>query len=149
MVLPSTAIGAQPQSKTLLTESFDLISNTTVLGVLHGIACTLYCLCARSLYLQTREPDKRGQARFTLAYISLLLFCSMVYFILTVRMNQLAYINHADFPGGPFAYEKTYNSTTESYEIAIGVLDMIVESLTMAIQVSYCSTISLLLNKLP
>lgn len=138
----------QSQRESFLIEALDLISNTTVLGVLHGIAFTLYCLCARPLYLQTREPDKRGQARFTLTYISLLLLCAMIYLILTVRMNQLAYINHADFPGGPFEYEKTYNSTTESYEIAIGLFDMIVEALTMAIQVSRCSTVSMLLNDL-
>lgn len=121
----------------LLYEAFDLLSSTTILGVLYGIAFTLYCHCARLLCLQLSNPGRRKQARFSLAYISLILICGTAYLALVARFMQLAYIDHANDPGGPRGFKVSYNSTTEIYGAAIGIFDLAVEVLTMAIQVSY------------
>lgn len=120
-------------------EAFDLISNTTILGVFYGIAFTLYCLCVRSLYLQLQDPDLRRQTRFTICYISLLFFCSTTYLALCARMGQLAYVNHAsDFPGGPLEYEHNRPSLESTANITTtSILGLIVEILTIAMQVSY------------
>lgn len=124
---------------TLLLEALDLVSNTTILGTFYGIIFTLYCLCARSLYLQLLKPDERRQAKFTLAYISLLFACTTAFLALNARFVQLAYINHSDFPGGPLEYEDSLDSSTKPYVISGGILDLIVKVATMAIQVSHQS----------
>lgn len=125
------------QRELLLFEAFDVIGNTTVLGVFYGIAFALYCLCARSLYLQLWEPDKRRQAGFQLGYISLLFFCATLYLALSSRLIQLGYVDHADFPGGPFEYERSYNPTTTLILTANGIFEFIIQVSTMTIQVSW------------
>lgn len=127
----------QTQSELLLLEAFDLISGTTVFGVIFGITFVLYCLCARSLYHQLQEPEKRRQAQFTLGYISFLLFCATGLLVLNTGITQLAYITHADSPGGPLGYEGSFRLTTNVYDIAGGILQLILEVSTVAIQVSY------------
>src|SRR5689334_20733194 len=99
------------ESEIILTETFDLIGSTTILGVFYGIAFTLYCLCARSLYLQLQEPNKQRQTRFTLGWMTLLLFCATIYLALNAGIGQLAYIRHADFPGGPVSYEASLTNS--------------------------------------
>jgi hypothetical protein len=128
-------MGAPTQHLLFLLEAFDIIGCTTILGALYGIAFMLYCLCARSLYLQLQEPDKRRQARFTIGYISLQLFCATAYTALNARGIQLAYIDHADFPGGPLIYEASNQPTLRPYMIAASILDLTLQTLTMAIQV--------------
>ncbi len=125
------------QSTIFLFEALDVLGCTTVLGVFYGIALTLYCLCAQSLYSQLHKPDQQRQAQFNLGYVSLLLFCATGILALNTRMIQLAYINHADFPGGPFAFEGDRNSTTSSLILPSNILDLTIEILTMAIQVSH------------
>lgn len=117
-----------------LDEALDLIGCTTILGVSYGITFSLYCPCAWSLYLKIQQPDKRYRAGFTLGYISLLFFCATAYLSMNVRVIQLAYINHADFPGGPLIYEGS--SATMPYDGAAEILDFVIEVLIMAIQVS-------------
>lgn len=125
------------QNNLFLWEALDLIGCTTILGVSYGIAFTLYCLCAQSLYLQPREPDQRRQARFTLGYSSLLLFFATGTLVSNGRMTQLGYVNHrADFPGGPLAFEANKQSpTTISLMLAGSILELVTDMLTMAVQV--------------
>lgn len=123
------------QSLLFFLETLDLIGSTTVLGALYGIAFTLYCLCVQSLYLQFREPDKRRQARFTIGYISFQFFCATAFLALNARAMQLAYIDHADFPGGPWIYENSNHPTFRPYMTAGNTLDLTLQTLTMAIQV--------------
>lgn len=127
------------QSELFLNEAFDLIGNTTIIGLFSGVVFVLYCLCAQSLYLQLQEPDKGRQARFTLGYITLIFFFTITVLALSARMAQLTYVEHADFPGGPINYEKSYNPTTNSYETTTAVFSLIVVVLTMAIQVGRSS----------
>ncbi len=117
--------------KLYLVKALDLISNTTILGVFYGIAFSLYCLCAQSLYIQLRDPDKRKQSRFTLGYISLLLFCTTGYLVACVRLRQVAYVNHASLPWGPLVYE----ASSKSYMEATVIFDCALEVLTLGIQV--------------
>lgn len=117
-------------------EVFNLISSTTILGVLYGATFVLYCLCAWSLYLKFQKSDKQRYAKFSFGYISFLFFCLTGLLALNSRMVQVVYINNADFPGGPLEYQRSYNSITKSYLTAGSTLNFIVEVLTMAIQVS-------------
>ncbi len=123
------------RSGLFLDEALDLIGCTTILGVSYGIAFTLYCLCAQSLYSQLRKPDQRRQARFNLGYISLLWFCATGVLAANARLIQLAYINHANSPGGPLGFEAEISSTTSPLSIIICSFDLTIEVLTVAIQV--------------
>lgn len=118
-------------------EAFDLNSSTTVVGFLYGIIFTLYFLCTWSLYLELQRLDKRRQAKFSLGYISLLFVCATVLLAVNARMIQVAYLDHPDFPGGPLYYEFSSNPTTNSYQAIGGILSLIIEVLTMAIQVGH------------
>ncbi len=124
-----------PQKTLFLWEAIDLLSSTTVLGAFYGISFTLYCLCARSLYLQLQVPDKRRQARFALGYTSFLFLCATCILAINARLDQVSYINHADYPGGPLLYEVTHSQTTDSYVTAGATFIVIIEVLTTAIQV--------------
>ncbi len=136
-IVNSPAFLQPAMTSEILYETFDLTSSTTILGLLYGIAFTLYCLCSRLLCLQLSVPDKRKQARFNLVYISLVLICGTTYLALVTRFMQLAYINHANDPEGPRGFKVSYNSTTEIFGVGIGIFDLAVETLTMAIQVGY------------
>ncbi len=127
------------QSKLFRYEAWDLIGSTTVHGTAYGIAFTLYCLCARSLYVQmTSDPNKRRQAKFTIGYITLLFLFMTVGLAMSSRMIQLAYIIHSDFPGnpgGPLAYESLHNLPNNAIHTVEGVLDLITKVSIMGIQV--------------
>ncbi len=124
-------------STLLLLENFDLIGSTTIFGALYGITFVLYCLCAQSLYLRLQEPDKRRQTLFNLSNITLLLLCATVHLALNTWMMQLAYVDNSDFPGGPLAYEVLYKPTQNFLLTTNGFLEITIEVLTSAIQVSY------------
>ncbi len=130
---------SQMSSELLLYEALDLIGSTIILGVSYGVAFTLYCLCAQSLYSQLHKPDQRRQTQFTFGYISFLLFCATSILALSGRIIQLAYINHGNSPGGPFAFEGERNSITTSLSLAGNVLELTIEVLTMTIQVCHRS----------
>ncbi len=123
------------QSVLFLYEALDLVSCTTIIGVSYGIAFAVYCLCAQSLYSQLRKPDQQRQARFNLGFISLLLFCATGVLAGNTRIIQSAYINHADFPGGPIAFEDEFNPTTILLGLVTSNFDLAVEVLTIMIQV--------------
>ncbi len=129
----------EAQRRKFLFEALDLISNTTVLGVLFGVASSLYCLCAQLLYLQLRDPDKQKQAKFTLGYISLLLFCATGYLAGCTRHKEIAYIHHSDILGGPLIYE----ASPRDHLIVIGIFDISMEVLTLGIQVGHNSCVSM------
>lgn len=119
----------------------EILILTEVTGaLLCGLAFSLYCFCAWSLYHRLQKPDEGHQARFSLGFISLLLFCAIGIFTLNVCRIQLASTNNAgDFSGGPLDHETWHNSTTSSIGIVgsdRSVLDLIIEVLMMAIQVS-------------
>lgn len=116
-------------------EAFDLIGSTTILGVLYGVTFMLYSLCAWHLYLNLQKPDNQGRAKFSLGCISLLFFCTTAHLALNTRMTQMFYIDHADFPGGPLQYEQSYDPAAIPYFGAVGILELIVEAMTMVIQV--------------
>lgn len=119
-----------------LAETFSLISCTTIIGVLYGIAFSLYCLCACQLYRKLQKPGERHQARLSLGFLSILLVCATGILALNARVIQLAYVIHdSDFPGGPLEYEAWYNSTPNS--IAGSVLDLIIEVSIMMTQVGH------------
>jgi len=116
-------------------EVFDFNSSSAVVSFLYGIIFTLYCLCSWPLYHQLRIPDKRRQAKFSLGYITLLFACSTILVGLNIRMIQLAYLNHSDFPGGPLLWEFSHDPFTSAFQAIGGIVTLIIEGLTMAIQI--------------
>lgn len=143
-LLPFRQPAMVTKNELLLLEAFDIIGCTTTLGVFYGLAFSLYYLCASSLYLDLQNPDKRRHTMFSLGFISLLLFCATSCVVLEAMIIQQAYINHADFPGGPFEYELSYGLVIEKYQETFTILDFIIEVLTMAIQVSDQPSLSML-----
>lgn len=125
-------------------EVFDVLSSTTILGVFYGITFSLYCLCARPLYLNLQNPGKRRHAMFSLGFISLLLFCATGCVAMNARIIQLAYVDHADSPGGPYVYESLYGSAVRPYQTMDGVLELIIVVLTMSMQVGDQPNLSML-----
>lgn len=130
------ADSAPTQSEIFFAEALDLIGLTTVSGALYGIIFGLYCLCARSLYLQLKVPHQKKQSMFTLAYASLVVISGLFILAANTRKIQLAYVNHADFPGGPLNYEAVFGH--QSLALAGIVFAVVVDLLTMGIQVGFC-----------
>lgn len=126
---------AEPPSE-IVFESVQLIGRTTILGVFYGIAFSLYCLCARLLYLQLQEPDQRRRARLSLGYISVLMFCTLGSLAVNTGMMQLVYVKHRDFPGGPLGFQAQLNAVTTGYALTASVFDFIVLVSILATQVS-------------
>lgn len=103
-----------------------LIGGTTIPGVTYGITFALYCLCARSLYLQLQKPDqRRRRAMLTLGCISFLFLCVTALLALNTRFIQLFYVDHVD------------SSALGKFQTACNVIDLVVEALIMGIQVCY------------
>ncbi|KAF9445262.1 hypothetical protein P691DRAFT_651710, partial [Macrolepiota fuliginosa MF-IS2] len=91
--------------QTLTLEDVDLISLTTINGVLYGIALSLFILFARSLYSQLKDPDFRRQSIFMFSYTCVVMICGIVYLALMTQTTQLTYIDHNTFLGEPIDYE--------------------------------------------
>ncbi|KAF9440544.1 hypothetical protein P691DRAFT_687357 [Macrolepiota fuliginosa MF-IS2] len=92
----------------LLLEDLDLISLTTVNGVLYGIALSLCVLSVRLFYPRLKDPHQRRHAIFMFAYASVVMTCGIVYLALNTWLVQLAYIDHNTFPGAAPEYEEAY-----------------------------------------
>ncbi|KAF9447209.1 hypothetical protein P691DRAFT_671958 [Macrolepiota fuliginosa MF-IS2] len=125
----------QTHSQTSFIDAVNLIASTTVLGVLYGITLALYSLSVRSLYLQLGGHWRQHkQTIFTLAHASLAMICATVVLTLASRVVQLAYVNHSDFPEGPYVYEAIYlNPQPVGY---LGnIFSVMADFLTMGIQV--------------
>ncbi|KAF5362243.1 hypothetical protein D9756_001992 [Leucocoprinus leucothites] len=88
------------------SEAIDLVSTTTIQGVLYGIGFILYCMCQRLLYKDFRKGDKpRHTILLFLHSFLVFVVASMVLVILT-QTALLAYLDHNDSVGSPILYEK-------------------------------------------
>lgn len=67
--------------------------------------------------------------------MTLLFSCAMVYLGMNLYTIQLAYIIHVHYPGGPTGFELSFNPTTTSLAVTTGVLEIIIQTVTMTIQV--------------
>lgn len=132
-----------------LLEAFDILGRTMINGVLYGIVLTLYCLCARPLYQKLRRL-KPCRAMYSLGYISLLLICMTGFLSTDIWVIRLAYVNHADFPGGlPAFYQESRDPSITPQEIICNILDFAIEVLTASIQVCHQLNLSTGLNTPP
>ncbi|KAF7760975.1 hypothetical protein Agabi119p4_10384 [Agaricus bisporus var. burnettii] len=112
----------------------ELVSSTTAAGTLYGIAFSLYCLYLHASIPRLRDHDRRRQTQFMITISTIIMLCGLYYLISDAWVIQDAYIKHANFPGGPLAYE---NSTFLSQPaIAVGLVCVaVVDISTGAIQI--------------
>ncbi|KAF8890187.1 hypothetical protein BD779DRAFT_291721 [Infundibulicybe gibba] len=83
-------------------ERYYLAANFTS-GVGYGAQAVLYLICTHYLWGQRKA---RRNNKFMLAYITLLFLISTVVQVAWAHRTQLVFIEHRDFPGGPWAYYK-------------------------------------------
>lgn len=138
----STMDSTAQLSRILLVEAIDLISQTTIRGVLVGIIVVLYILCAWSLYPGLKGPHRQRQTRFTFVCASVVVICKVVSFAIYSRAAEISYANNNKFPGGVIAYE-TQDPDNQLLEFTGAVFDVISDSLAPGIQVP-CLLLSLL-----
>ncbi|KAF9443155.1 hypothetical protein P691DRAFT_788418 [Macrolepiota fuliginosa MF-IS2] len=118
----------------LLWEDLDLISSTTINGVLYGIALSLYVLAARSLYPQLKDLHQRRRAIFIFVYNSVVMICGIIFLALATRGAQLSYIDHNTFVGEPIEYQVTYLFSLPA-GIAEDIFSTMIDILTLGIQI--------------
>ncbi|KAF9442698.1 hypothetical protein P691DRAFT_680931 [Macrolepiota fuliginosa MF-IS2] len=117
---------------THLTEDVDLISATTINGLLYGIALSLFFLSVQSLYPQLKSPHLWGQAIFMLGYTSVVMICGIIYLTLVTQMGQLSYIDHNTSLGELLGYEIFLLG--QPIEVAQTIFNIIVDIMTLGIQ---------------
>ncbi|KAF9441046.1 hypothetical protein P691DRAFT_685296 [Macrolepiota fuliginosa MF-IS2] len=115
-----------------LTEDVDLISATTINGLLYGIALSLFFLCVQSLYPQLKAPHLQRQAIFILGYTSAVMICGFVYLALFTQITQLAYIDHNTSPGELHGYEQLLYG--QPIGVVLSVFNTMVDALTLGTQ---------------
>ncbi|KAF9443105.1 hypothetical protein P691DRAFT_844076 [Macrolepiota fuliginosa MF-IS2] len=118
----------------LLWEHLDLVSSTTLNGVLYGIALSLYVLCVRLFHPQLKDPHQRRHVTFMFAYASVVMICGIVFLVFKTWINQLAYIDHNTFPGAAEEYEKIY-MFIQPRGITVQTSNIIIDVLTLGIQI--------------
>lgn len=126
---------ASAQFAGTLAEAFDLIGSTIINGILYGIAVALYFFHARLLYPQFKGTHQQKPKKFTFVYASVMMGCGTILLALTARVNQLAYINHRDFPGGPMVYQKK-RLFAQPVGFVYSTCNVALDLLTMGIQLS-------------
>jgi hypothetical protein len=119
----------------LLFTQLELVTPTTVAAALYGIAFTLFCLYVHALAPRLRNGDRTKQARFMLAYSSVIMLCGLYFLVSNAWVTQDAYIKHSNYPGGPYAYiASTFQGTTAVIPIGL-VCQTAIDVMTSAIQV--------------
>ena len=77
-----------------------------------GYNVLLYVLCFQLLW-NHRKTDPQ-QSYVYIGYLTVLLILGTLYVVSDTRLVELAYVDHADFPGGPVAYAlQEYSSPIE------------------------------------
>ncbi|KAF9440905.1 hypothetical protein P691DRAFT_816436 [Macrolepiota fuliginosa MF-IS2] len=117
----------------LLWEHLNLISTTTVNGVLYGIALSLYVLSVQLFYSQLQAPNQRRHVMFIFAYTSVVMICKIISLTLQTWIVQLAYIDHNTFPRATKEYEEIY-LFTQSGGIMADAFNLVIDILTLGIQ---------------
>ncbi|KAJ3488752.1 hypothetical protein NLI96_g2607 [Meripilus lineatus] len=78
-----------------------------VASIAYGIHITLFFVCFNLLWsLKASQPK---QSYFYLFYITLHFILGTAAIISTLRVNQLAFVDYRDYPGGPGVYEVDQN----------------------------------------
>jgi hypothetical protein len=119
----------------LLFTQLELVTPTTVAAALYGIAFTLFCLYVHALAPRLRNGDRTKQARFMLAYSTVIMLCGLYFLVVNAWVTQNAYIKHSDYPGGPYLYML---STFQGAGAVINILlacQTVIDVMTSAIQV--------------
>jgi hypothetical protein len=133
----------------LILTQIELVASTTVAGTLYGIAFSLFCLYVYALAPRLRNGDRTKQARFMLAYSTVIVLCGLYYLVSNAWVTQDAYIKHSDYPEGPYAYVlSTIHGTTAVIPIGLAC-EAAIDVMTSAIQVRgrfCCVYVSRLLN---
>lgn len=96
----------------------------------------LYVACALYLWGQCRT---RVYARYTLAYITLLLVVESTWTGVQARTVQLMYVDNRNYPGGPYAY---FDATQQlavnvAFEATLFVMTFLCDCLVVCFDLPY------------
>jgi hypothetical protein len=124
-----------PTPSSLLHSDALNLFRSLVCAVSYGVAFTLYGMCTRSLVRRLGKPGQRKITLITLTYTTFAIACGSAYLGLTHYMNQMSYVFHRDFPGGPSVYQAVVLVNQPPF-LAFVILMAIVDWLTLGVQVS-------------
>jgi hypothetical protein len=130
---PSVWVPLDETPNDLLNDEVYLVS-VILCGFGYGIALTLYCICARTLFGQLGREANKLKTKLILVYITMITLCGGVYFASAARVVQRAYVDFHEFPGGPYAYTVFTFSSQENtiaviaFFIVIGMADAMLVS---------------------
>ncbi|KAF8890175.1 hypothetical protein BD779DRAFT_1438641 [Infundibulicybe gibba] len=98
-------------------------------GIGYGAQGALYIICTRYLWAQRKA---RCINKFILAYTTLLFLISTVVQVALAHRTQLMFIEHRDFPGGPWEYyEASYSATSTIVSATMGMVLLFMSELFM------------------
>jgi hypothetical protein len=74
--------------------ALELVSLTSLRGVLFGIAFTLYCLCTQIWYKNfLNKPDRRKRTLFVFGYSTLIMIAALISFATDTHLVVLAFLD--------------------------------------------------------
>ncbi|KAF8871632.1 hypothetical protein BD779DRAFT_1453658 [Infundibulicybe gibba] len=116
-------------ASTVIFEQYYLAADF-ISGIGYGAQGVLYVICAHYLWGQRKA---RRINKFMLAYITLLLLVVTVEQVVQAYRTQLAFIDHKDFPGGPWAYyQASFNGgTSMTVSMITGLVPMFLSEMFM------------------
>jgi hypothetical protein len=85
-------------------DAINLVSSTTVASTAYGIMFTLYLICCYFLRLQITNKQGERRSVFLICYITAMFVFGTIYVATTTQATMDSYVYHANFPGGPSAY---------------------------------------------
>ncbi|KAF8890166.1 hypothetical protein BD779DRAFT_291194 [Infundibulicybe gibba] len=100
-----------------------------ICGIGYGAQGVLYVICTHYLWVQRKA---RRINIFMLAYITLLFLISTVVQVDLAHRTQLVFIEHRDFPGGPWAYfEASFGGTSTTVSTISSMVLMFLSEMFM------------------
>ncbi|KAF8890184.1 hypothetical protein BD779DRAFT_1438792 [Infundibulicybe gibba] len=119
-------------ASTVTFERYYLAGNF-ISGIGYGAQGVLYLICTHYLWAQRKA---RRINKFMLAYTTLLFLILTVVEVTLAHRTQLVFIEHRDFPGGPWAY---YQASYSGTSIIVSMIaDMVVLFLSEMFMVWRC-----------
>jgi hypothetical protein len=111
-----------------LFEAVDLISGTTVAGVLYTFVAALYCISCQRSFSQLRSLDGKipRQTVLTFALASFMMLCATIDVTLLNLQRCITYVDYGALPGGPLGLAASFHASTV---IKLSLITSLIEKL--------------------